>query len=202
MPDTIDFQSEIDELLDPANEVSPGELEIWGGHVPVNELAGFLETWDQAARAMEWRIREYPGRIKFTRGSPSNEDLNLLERARIFGEDGDLSLRRDGDRVLWHFVGRFEPPDLGGTRFSWDKLSDAKLRRRERTALLWGKQKDRTSEEDPYCWQEDRVGRATLEYPLHCRAERLALRYTEFSDGGQVAFVWWKDLTSHEQRQD
>ena len=198
MPDTVDFKSEIDELLNPAVQVGPGQVEIWGGEFPVEELARFLETWNLASRAMEWRIWEYAHRIEFTRDSPPSEDLSLFERARLFGDDGDLTLRRDGDRVFWSFVGKAAPPVEGGVSF-WEKVPDARLRRWERTVLVWGEQQKRSSGTRPIGWHEDRVGWADLRYP-HPPAGRLSLRYSEFSDGGQVAFVWWKELIAHGER--
>jgi hypothetical protein len=207
MSHPIDFEEAVKELLDPQAQVAPGALEIWGGEFPVEDLAEFLAAWKLDSKAMEWRIWEYSDRADFTQAMPVEGALLFLERARVFGQDGDLSLRRDENRFLWHFIGKIAPP-AGG-----EKAPDCGLRKRVCNALLWGECHDGPETPEPR-WQEDRVGWADaanrsssecaeskLKYP-HPSAKRLSIEYEEYSAGGQVAFVWWKEIKPNVNRKD
>jgi hypothetical protein len=177
-------------LIDPAREVGAAQVEIWGGRCDRVDLADFLQSWSPASRGMSLGIWEYTDGIQFRDSGTDKERLPWLERARLFGPGGDLSLRREGEEYLWHFIGTFPPPVAGGRNF-WEGRGEKKLRRNAASALLWGH-----NEAGERKWYEDRVGWADLSYP-HDPAKRLWLHYTEFTDGGQVAFVWWKELGDH-----
>lgn len=195
----FDFAAEIEQLIDPAAIVEQHSgVSIWGGEFEADEqadnLADFLAAWSFAG--MPNRIWEYAHRIEFVKDQPLNAaERRLLDRARLFGMSGDLSLRRDGGHFLWHFIGASSvalPEEFGAQDF-WVAHSGTKLRRwADETALLWGKgkQQDDGSYKD---WQDDRVGWATLAYP-GMTAERVQLVYELFTEDGQPAFVWWKEL--------
>ncbi len=191
MDRVVDFTHEVEYLLDPAREITAGQIQIWGGQIPADGITRFLDDWNLTSRAMHYGVWEYAHTIRFAGATPPDPNLPLLERARVFGPDGDLSLRRDGIHFLWHFMGRSRPPEGLDSDDFWEANPNAKLRCRDRRALLWG---SRNSGEDR--WRDDRVARADLTYP-HGPAERLILRYVEFSEGGQVVFVWWKEVTAY-----
>ena len=84
------------------------------------------------------------------------------------------------------------PPGYGAKDF-WGENPDVVFRQRDESALLWGAYKEESGR-----WQEDRVGWADLTYPHPgTKEQRLEIHYTVFIDGGQVAFVWWKELKAH-----
>ena len=200
-------------------QVSVGDLTIWGGRVDEAAVKDFIDSC--ALAQMPYRIWEYAHRIEFSENANSKPDnYELLERGRIFGAGGDLSLRRDGTEFLWHFVGPKDAllssarrgclsglANFGGPKNTallsedsrqkfaphdfWERHSDLILRRNEETALLWGDYQG-----DAGRWQEDRVGWADLDYPLAAKnaGQRVNLVYETFTDGGQIAFVWFKKL--------
>lgn len=184
--DPIDFSKAVKDLLSPGATVAPGQVEIWGGRVEVGGMVDFLGKWDLPSHEMPWRIWEYTNEIRFNNAGLDPGDLPLLERGRLFGPGGDLSLRRDDDYFLWHFIGTFAAPIKEAMPF-WGP----DLKTRDGSVLLWGH-----FDSSQKRWWEDRVGWAELRYP-HAPRPRLWLHYTEFSDGGQVAFVWWKELMDH-----
>jgi hypothetical protein len=91
---------------------------IWGGVVAADKLPLFLQAWDEAGGQLAYGMVEEVGRFyalpltKFSDVLPA-EPL-ALERARLFGEQGDLDLRRDGDSFRWRFIGEvaLKTPDL------------------------------------------------------------------------------------------
>jgi hypothetical protein len=180
MTHVVDFTKEVRDLLDQAHQHTAGQIQIWGGQIAADGLAMFLEDWNLSSRTMPYGIWEYAHTIRFDRAIPPDPNLALLERARVFGSDGDLSLRRDGIHYLWHFIGNFPPPDGLDSESFWKDNLNAKFRSKERRALLWGNKPPGGDQ-----WLDDRVARADLTYP-HGAAERLVLRYDEFSEGGQV----------------
>jgi hypothetical protein len=191
-PDPIDFGRAVEELRSPAATVTAGQVEIWGGQVEAEGVLDFLGKWDLASRSMPWRIWEHTNEIRFNEEGLDAKDLPLLERGRLFGPGGDLSLRRDDDYFLWQFIGTFVAPIQGAKPF-WDQHPGLELKKWDGSVLLWGAFDNLKNR-----WWEDRVGWADLRYPHAAKGgDRLWLHYTEFSDGGQVAFVWWKELKDH-----
>jgi hypothetical protein len=200
--DALDFAVEIDRMLnDPCADA--GGVAIWGGTFESRDLERFLASWSLAS--MPYRIWEYPGDIVFTRDAlPDAGGISSLERGRIFGFGGDLSLRRDSDRYHWHFIGQpnTAPPAGFVLQDFWTdspegQRPDFKLRQQRDTALLWGAYRS-----DLKSWQDDRVGWAILNYPVSALPaepddKRIQLNYTLFTDGGQVAFVWLQELAEY-----
>lgn len=186
---SIDFDELIQRLTD-APVRTEGDLSIWGGEFEPKRLPDFLKGWKLEQRQMPWRIWEHVSRIAFQweklPGKPE-----LLERGRLFGPGGDLSLRRDGDCFLWYFIGPagVQPP----AEFdAWNYWKDARrnpLREHEESVLLWGKWWP-----DPGLWLEDRAGRADLQYPKMGGEERVWLDYRRYEEAGQTIFVWYRRL--------
>lgn len=201
----FDFKEAVRQMADLTAEAGANQVAIWGGRFKADDtetleqrLARFLASWDWAACAMPYRIWEYAHRIEFTRDTlPQVIEHHLLERGRIFGSGGDLSLRRDSAHFYWHFIGRFAPL-LRAAEWQGEDFflvhPDCRFRQRDESALLWGEHRGQKNGID--YWHDDRVGWAELLYP-HAAADRLKINYTVFTDGGQAAFVWWKELQAY-----
>ncbi len=199
--ESIDFDKEVNQLVNDRLVGRDDGIAIWGGEFHATRVSEFLKQWDFSM--MPYRIWEYVHRIEFACNKlPDAAEAALLDRGRIFGHGGDLSLRRDGDEFLWHFIGSTsmaEPESFDVCDF-WTESpgikarADFSLRQRDESALLWG-----AYHKDLARWQEDRVGRADLSYPFQAvqGGQRVWIHYSVFTDGGQVAFVWWKELKDH-----
>ncbi|MGI8783257.1 MAG: type III-D CRISPR-associated protein Csx19 [Acidobacteriota bacterium] len=184
MPDQrLNIAEEVAKLA-AAQAVTADDVRICGGEFNADRLEGFIKAWDFSS--MRYCIWERPDRIDFLEQLPA--ERGRLERARVFGKAGDLSLRRDGDIFRWHFIGAAIPKLPSNFQVeNWKSEPEARLYRGDESALLWGRH---NGEGD---WYEDRVGRAELKYPGP-EAERLRIHYTVFSQAGQVTFVWYREV--------
>lgn len=167
-----------------------GDLSILAGLCPEKEILQFLAQWD--LRGMPYRIWEYVSTIEFKQDNSLPYNIVLLERGRIFGVDGDLSLRRNDSGFEWCFIGPrgVRPPE--GAFFVqdyWKDHSNICFLEYKKTALLWG-------EFHGERWVESRVAAAQLDYPH--KGKRVALVYKAFSRAGQVEFVWYTGLKEWE----
>jgi hypothetical protein len=192
-----DFKTAIDTLVQESG-VTRAELALWGGSFDAARLDNFLDAWSWDEVEMPWHIWEWISDTTFVyqKGKPNAEAGEFrrpawLERARFFGESGDLELRRAGSRYRWRFVGKPRdlnvPKDYKPTDY-WAH-HEAPLYPQERTVLLWGQELEGGGR-----WHEDRVAAAELAYPhVHGSVEtgRVHLRYREYLSGGNVAAVWW-----------
>lgn len=169
------------------------DLAIWGGVCAEAELLSFLNAW--SLDNMPFRVWEYVSEINFQCDTlPAN--VNLLERGRLFGEDGDLTLRRDSAGFRWHFVGKPEmrPPSGFDAKNFWTQHQEIAFHCCEETALLWGER-----QEGGLRWFDDRVGQAKLEYPVKSSYKRVQVCYRTFSRAGRVEFVWFHALEIWEE---
>ena len=114
----------------------------------------------------------------------------MIERIRIFGNAGDIDLRRNGNRFIWRYIGENEPPsDLDKDKDNfWDENSD-KFFVEEKEAILWGKYSKNG------LWHDPRVGKAKLNYPIK-NAEMVKIRYRTLSEKGIISFVWFIEISS------
>ncbi len=185
----------------------PGKIQ--GGRVPVNSVEEFLTAWDWSQLDMPWRIWEWVSDIAFNyqtgRPTPTPGDFRRptwLERIRIFGDSGDLELRRDGSDFLWHFVGQANiaiPTGFGNVDY-WQAYPTRSLACYSRQVMLWGEEIKDTEGLPQGVWQEDRVGYARLIYPNMKGDQRVLLRYNEYLYGGNVEAVWWRGLQGWEEQ--
>lgn len=209
----FNFKLEVEQMLGETTLVKDdSQVVIWGGKLSANKLPDFVNAWELAG--MPYVIQEQSHRMAFTReDDPSKiatilkNNHDLLEHTEVFGGSGNLSVRRDRNDFLWHFIGTndvtqqnnvtklraegFEVEDF------WRENSHCQLRTRCESALLWG-----DYDASLNCWQDDRVGWADLSYPItdaNARQDkkRVQIDYTVFTEAGQVAFVWWKELRRH-----
>lgn len=172
----------------------PADLAVWGGMFDASRLGHFLQTWDLPRSGMPWSLWQWTDKIRLGYGEGSSGDLDYLERGRVFGEGGDLSLRRDGEHFFWYFVGEPGTPQPQGFNVAdyWQGREEQPIRSRQRTALLWGS-KEAAQPHSTTGWYEDRVGQAQLNYP-NVNSNRVQVRYREYLRGGRVELVWLLDL--------
>jgi len=176
--------------------VGKDDLSIWGGRCAEGDLLAFLQGWENLS-SMPYRIWEYVSDILFEKDALP-EDVVLLQRGRLFGEGGDLEVRRDGEGFTWQFIGLegARPPegyDLEENDF-WQQ-HDIAFHQYEQTALLWG---ERQGEND---WFDNRVAGAELAYP-GVAGKRVQLHYKIFSRAGRVQFVWYTGLSEWEEEKN
>ncbi len=181
----VDFDKLVQEVRQP--QCGKADLSIWAGRCAEDQLQDFIRQWP--LDRMPYRIWEYASEIAFEWDTlPSN--VALLERGRLFGEGGDLELRRDGGEFAWRFIGPagVQPPTDRPADF-WSTYPDVTFYRRRETALLWGKREDNR-------WHDDRVGAARLEYPAPAGWPRVQVEFWTFSRAGRVEFVWYTGLSA------
>lgn len=183
----------LDDVLREVTETptqGPDDLAVWGGAFDATRLDDFLQAWGLPRSGMPWSLWQWTDKIHLGHGEGSPGDLDYLERGRVFGEGGDLSLRRDGDRFLWYFVGepRTSQPQGFNVADYWEGREDKPVRSRQRTALLWGS-KEAAELHGKTGWYEDRVGQAELDYP-NINGDRVQVCYREYLRGGRVELVW------------
>lgn len=182
----VDFEKLVQEVR--RSQCGRADLSIWGGHCAESELPTFLQGWPLAQ--MPYRIWEYASEVVFEENTLP-QYVALLGRARLFGEGGDLELRRDGSAFAWRFVGSpsLQPPaeDYSAQDY-WASHPEVTFHQREETTLLWGEWKNGQ-------WAENRVGAATLNYPVSAKWQRVQVHYKTFSRAGQMEFVWFTGLS-------
>jgi hypothetical protein len=176
-------------------------LAIFGGQFAPTDLERFLDAWESCWDGMPWRVWEYVHGIEFTDDTANHK---YLQRAEVFGTGGHLSLRRDGNRWLWHYIGPadqsaptgFEHPDVCADFWTSPEGQTAQLRRYAEYALLWGAEiVDLQTEQPTGRWWEDRVAGASLCYPDQLTGHsRVQLHFWHFTEGGKTAFVWYRGL--------
>lgn len=184
--------NEIDRLFE--EKIKKGGIEIWGGEIVEEYLREFVNLWDMSR--MPFTILETLEEIRIIRNFDYAEiDSYVIDRFRIFGEDGDLDIRRNSNIFLWRYIGRSDPPEgIKGKNF-WDENPDKKFfMENNKYALLWGKYNP-----DKKLWHEDRVAGAKLLYPVDGNPERVKIRYRTLSENGIIAFVWFLAIEEGDQ---
>jgi hypothetical protein len=199
----INFTSVISHLIDTKHHYGPTTqqpLTVVGGTCPADVLLDFLNAWPLPQDDMPFCLWEEVSSIALEQKHLPRQPL-LLERGRIFGRAGDLTLRRDGTLFRWWFIGLpgVSPPTGYGTVHNfWADAANKELvlHRHEDTALLWGLW-DGHGDGQAF-WHEPRVARARLHYPgVPTQAERVQVRFWSFTSAGQVMFVWLCALEAH-----
>lgn len=158
---------------------------VVGGMCPEAELLGWLVRLDLSG--MDVRIWEFTDRCTIGSDGPP-EQVERLERARLFGKGGDLDIRRDGSRFLWRYVGKSEKAPEGKP-LGWPGSEANPVYRRKRTALLWGERKEKQPQ-----WFEDRTAGAALTYPVDSTPARVQVCYYEYTQAGRTLAVWLRGL--------
>jgi hypothetical protein len=201
---SINFNELLKQMCTARQSVGQPRPVIYGGHFAHSDLAKFLAEWEPNWAQMRYRIWEQINEIGF-HDKPKERDF--LQRAEVFGTGGHLSLRRDGNRWLWHFIGPVDTP-VGSNWAAepfWNEkhLQKVELRRYTESVILWGEAIVDNQQKKTGVWWEDRVGAARLNYPDELKEHaRVYLHYWRYTEGGQTAFVWYRELNgkaaSHE----
>jgi hypothetical protein len=184
----VDFAKLTDEVKQSQSGLK--DLTILGGRCAECNLMGLLQEWNLIE--MPFSIWEYCSEIVFEKNTiPQN--ITLLERGRVFGNSGDLMLRRNGIDFEWRFIGPAGIKEIAadyGPQNYWKTNINVMFHEKEETSLLWGKWNGER-------WIEDRVGAAKLDYPVKDteKEERLQLNYKTFTHAGIVEFVWFTGLS-------
>lgn len=170
---------------------------ILGGQFDAARLTAFLTAWRVRWEEMPWRIWEHVSEIEF---AAEPKEPELLQRGEVFGEDGHLSLRRDGGRWLWRYIGPAGQPAPAGFECAdfWTTGSgqSGTLRRYDERALLWGqKVTDQQKQPSGPSWWEDRLAAARLDYPERLKGHKhVYLKFWRFTEAGRTVFVWYREL--------
>lgn len=179
----VDFKKRIRELHEAAVAADQRPT-VWGGRfeATTERTGAFLAEWK--AFDMPWRICEWVSDFRFEyQPETAPSDLEYLERTRLFGPGGDLELRRDGDEMLWRFIGaagvslpvgftllstgaapgeaKFTAADYWQRRVAetQDPSTPPPLVCLEQRSLLWGARQERTLADGTQLivWPENRV---------------------------------------------
>ena len=145
--------SQLETIL--ATSIRQNDLVIWGGKFAAltADLQTFLEAWNNNAALFEWSLWEFTSRfeVQYRKGAskispPQNipDQLVHVERVRLFGEKGDLDIRRDMEHFHWRFIGDpFDPPttkpDLSAfnPQDYFERNPDDSFRKLEKSYYLW-----------------------------------------------------------------
>jgi hypothetical protein len=154
---------------------------VVGGTCSEDEAKALLNSLELGG--MDVRIWTFTDHAAIGADDPP-ETFEFLERARLFGERGDLDLRREGDDFHWRYVGETDrAPE--GERLAWSDLPDEPVYCREERALLWGEY-----QADAGAWFDDRTAGAKLTYPVDGHPDRVWVRYREYAQAGHALAVW------------
>ena len=164
---------------------------VWTEESLADQLKGY-----QGKSELPWHIWEYTDSCTIGKGWLAQE-LRWLERVRLFGEGGDLDIRRNGNKFLWRYVGESEysPRDKKAQELGYPGTDVSPIYRRERTALLWGTRKGKQEQ-----WFDDRVSGAALTYFSDPPSlpekvvERVQVKFREYTQAGRTVAVWLMDL--------
>lgn len=186
--EAVDFEELLDQMEED-EKPAKGWPTITGGECVEGNLLRWLKGLDLTK--MDVRIWEFTDRCTIgTEGPPKKAER--LERARLFGEGGDLEIRRDGGKFLWRFVGKKDyAPE--GKPLELRRAEGDPVYRREQTALLWGERKDGQPQ-----WFEDRTAGAALTYPVEDAPARVQVRYHEYTQAGRTLVVWLRGLEAYD----
>lgn len=166
---------------------------ILGGEFTAERLDDFLNLWRSRRDAMPYHIWEHISHIEF---ADEPEHPEFLQRAEIFGEGGHVSLRRDSNRWLWHYIGNQASPAGFPSVDFWQLHSHSQLRRYAESVILWSEKK-----ENDNLWSDGRVAAAQLNYPVQSDG-RVYLHFWRYTENGQTAFVWYRKLSDRPLREE
>lgn len=168
------FEEKIDRLFK-EKRIAKGDIQIWGGEIKEDDLRQFIGKWDQLG--MPIVILETVEKMVMVNHDLSTLDHGSVDRIRIFGEDGDLDIRRDINCFKWRYIGKNKDIIEIIRKDFWEENPDVKFFVEEKRAILWGK-------------DNDRVAKADLSYPVEGQPKMVKIRYKTLSNHGAIAFTW------------
>jgi hypothetical protein len=187
--EAIDLKDLVNKLIQGRTEPEDGWPVIKSGDCDSDALLGWLTGLD--LKKLGVRIWCYADACTIgTDAVP--KDVELLERARLFGPGGDLEIWRGGKGFRWRYVG---PADNApeGKELPWQGNENDPVFWRERTALLWGNRPESRAR-----WHDNRVAGAALTYPISGAPERVRVRYREYTQAGRPFAVWYTGLEEYD----
>jgi len=175
-------------------------LTILGGAFEEDKLTEFLK-WP-VVDELKYMIGETSDAITINRDDlpEITSAKEYLLRLRIFGDKGDLTIRRNGKKFLWWFVGEAnvaQHPTIGEVEDFFKLNNDAQFWVTDDNSLLWGMRKNDAGISNPKFW-DDRVAGASLDYPIAKDAERAQLRYRVLSGPEKVEFIWYLEICPYQ----
>lgn len=186
------------------DKTTKAELVIWSGRFKAltSNLQSFLDAWGSYSSFFTWGLWESASRFDVENRNgqhkiaPPADQLVHVERVRLFGEKGDLDIRRDVEQFYWRFIGdHFDPstikPDLSAfaPRDYFEQNGEAGFRKLEKSYYLWRKDE-----------KENRVNTMWVENTKLADVDNYLKQVHYFLDG-ELAFVRYVGI-SHVQPQE
>ena len=173
------------QLLNTAQNNSDEAIEQSGNFNDTKQsLNTFLNAWDdEKSPKFQFSMVEH---VNHFRANTANlkaiiQQADLTERIRLFGEDGDLDIRRDGNTIHWRFISEEETklPDL--SNFGAEPYpADSEFAKDVQTYLLW--RRDKHEQRVKHKWAEG-VDFTHLKQVQYLRNGRVAfVRYVAFEE--------------------
>ncbi|MBX3055865.1 MAG: hypothetical protein KF770_05265 [Anaerolineae bacterium] len=171
-------------------------LFIWGGRFAEDnesdlpQLVQFLQAWQaDSSLAFTWAMVEEVEHfyVRPTSLKEMIQDHDQIERVRLFGPEGDLSIRRDADMLYWHFISETHQQVPVGPIFNpvsfWDEATN-----QGRTFAC--------HEQCYYQWRRDvRERRVTHKWASDVALTgKQYLRQAHYLENGRIAFVRYVDF--------
>ena len=110
MSNAFDFGKEVALMTQNPPIGKDSSIVIWGGAFAEQEFANFMFAWSFAPEP--YVIQEHAHKMDFQIsdvGRIAHNNPALLERLEVFNTTGNLSMRRNGSKFLWHFIGDDSP---------------------------------------------------------------------------------------------
>jgi hypothetical protein len=155
-------------------------VHVWGGKFKREErpLSTFLNVWNsKESPQFQWSMVEH---VNYFRAEQANmtklaQEASLTERLRLFGEAGDLDIRRDGETIYWRFMSEqpIKLPDLSDFGVEECLEKGSSFAKQEQSYLLW--RRDKKEQRVKHDWVQG-------EKWTH-------LKQVQYLDNGRVAFV-------------
>lgn len=172
-----------------AKLVGPEELCVLGGRFEAARLQEFAQLWkDALSEYLPHRIYEYVSSLRVGRAAAALplEEIDSLERARCFGPNGDLDLRRDGSTIYWRLVGEagVEWPDLRTGGFGSDdywQTHSERLRAMTGQTVQWRPNEERVGGD--WLKYDGLVGNEEVEH------HKIFLRQFRYLRGGRLELL-------------
>lgn len=158
------------------------QLVIWGGDFASDQLPTFLAQWGDTLARLMWHIVVQPSKFLVLRSSPPPTQPEQINRLHLFGETGDLLIRRDEDRFFWRFIGlrSADWPQPDDADDFWVDHANTSFIAVESSYIQWRKGDDRTGL-DLSDYFPDIEGGDT--------DPNIVLRQVHYLDQGRLAFV-------------